>query len=127
MAVRDCGSHNEIPQCVHRLFIRHGDDVYSKEIFQEHEADAEHPENPGQALIRYRLVYGEMLLDREILPQVVYNILKKDPLVQGEIYRGRDKENDGRQSREIPGVQLKNKLKNIDMRPIKVYRYIKFC
>jgi len=36
MAVRDCGSHNEIPQCVHRLFIRHGDDVYSKEIFQEH-------------------------------------------------------------------------------------------
>ena len=81
MAARDRGSHNEIPQCVHRLFIRHGDDVYSREIFQGHKADAEHPENPGQALIRYRLVHGKMLLDREILPEAVYDILRKDPLV----------------------------------------------
>jgi hypothetical protein len=46
--------------------------------------------------------------------------------VQGGICRGGDKEDDGRQSREIPGAELKNRLKNIDMRPIKVYRYNKF-
>jgi len=41
---------------------------------------------------------------------VVYNILKKDPLVQGGIYRGGDKENDGRQSQEISGIELISEL-----------------